>query len=370
MNPFIIRGYQGNTFFCDREKETEAILQALHNGRDMTLVSLRKMGKTGLLLHVFEKLKREKEFETIYLDIYHTENLNGMINQLATAVFRLKKSFGERMKEFLSTFRYVRPIISVDPQSGQPSISFQIADEHEARSTLEDLFGILRQRSLKKPVVVAIDEFQQIAGYPEKNVEALIRGLIQTLSNTRFIFSGSNKSILSRMFGDATRPFYQSTEMIYLSEIPRERYSRFISSHFKKDSRQVEEGAIDEILSWCRGHTWYVQYFCNKLFETGSPITHETLFNTRQEILLSYEPFYSEYRNLLTRHQWELLKAISRSDKSDKLTSGDFIRTNNLTNASTVKRGVVALFEKEMIFRTGDQYVVYDVFFSRWLEGG
>ncbi len=368
MNPFIIKGYQGNKFFCDREKETKTMLQAIYNSRDMTLVSLRKMGKTGLLLHVFEQLKKEKVVETIYLDIYHTENLMGMINQLASAIIRLKKPFGEKMKEFLNQFRYVRPVITVDPQSGQPSVSFQITNEKEARSTLEELFAMLQERSRKKPVVVAIDEFQQIGNYPEKNVEALIRGLIQTLSNTRFIFSGSNKTILSRMFGDSTRPFYQSTEMMYLSEIPLESYERFITSHFIRNSRKVEEGAVSEILTWCRCHTWYVQFLCNKLFETGDPINTETILITRQEILSSYEPFYLEYRNLLTRHQWQLLKAIARTNFSNKLTSGDFIRTNNLTNASTVKRGVDALLEKEMIFRKSDYYFVYDVFFSRWLE--
>jgi len=313
-------------------------------------------------------LKKEKVVETIYLDIYHTENLMGMINQLASAIIRLKKPFGEKMKEFLNQFRYVRPVITVDPQSGQPSVSFQIANEKEAQSTLEELFVMLQERSRNKLVVVAIDEFQQIGNYPEKNVEAIIRGLIQALNNTRFIFSGSNKTILSRMFGDSTRPFYQSTEMMYLSEIPPESYERFITSHFIRNSRKVEEGAVSEIVTWCRCHTWYVQFLCNKLFETGDPINTETILIIRQEILSSYEPFYLEYRNLLTRRQWQLLKAIARTNGSSKLTSGDFIRTNNLTNASTVKRGVDALLEKEMIFRNSDHYFVYDVFFSRWLE--
>ena len=48
-NPFLIVGYQGPEYFCDREKETEVILSALHNGRNITLVSPRRMGKTGFL---------------------------------------------------------------------------------------------------------------------------------------------------------------------------------------------------------------------------------------------------------------------------------------------------------------------------------
>ena len=368
MNPFIIRGYKGRAFFCDREKETEAIINAIHNGRDITLVSLRKMGKTGLLLHTFERLKKEKTCETIYLDIYHTENLNGLINQFATALFRLKRSFGEKMREFLHDFRYVRPIISVYQLTGLPSVSFQVADEKEARSTLEELFGMLRERGKKIPIVIAIDEFQQIGNYPEQNVEAMIRGMIQTLSNTRFIFSGSNKTILTRMFGDATRPFYQSTEMMYLVEITRDLYEVFIKMHFIKNFRQVDEGIVTEILDWSRCHTWYVQYLCNKLYETGHAVNMEILKSTQQEILTAMEPFYLEFRNLLTRHQWQLLKAIAHSDGSNMLTSGGFIKKYNLTNASTIKRGVDSMLEKEMIYQKNDNFYVYDVFFSRWLE--
>jgi hypothetical protein len=77
------------------------------------------------------------------------------------------------------------------------------------------------------------------------------------------------------MFGNATQPFYQSTEMMYLAEIEQKTYEKFIKTHFIKDSRQVEEGIITELLRWCRGHTWYVQYVCNKLHETGNQISRE-----------------------------------------------------------------------------------------------
>jgi AAA+ ATPase superfamily predicted ATPase len=147
MNPFIIREYKGHRYFCDREKETNNIIEALQNGRDITLVSLRKMGKTGLIMHTFEDLKKKNAFETIYLDIYSTENLKGLINQLATSLFRMKKTFGEKMEEFLHSFRYVRPILSIDQLTGFPSVSFMIVNEKEARNTLEELFDMLRERA-------------------------------------------------------------------------------------------------------------------------------------------------------------------------------------------------------------------------------
>ena len=52
-NPFLISGYISPEYFCDREKETNTITEALLNRRHMTIFSPRRMGKTGLIRHVF-----------------------------------------------------------------------------------------------------------------------------------------------------------------------------------------------------------------------------------------------------------------------------------------------------------------------------
>ena len=54
-NPFVIYGYKGSEYFCDRKKETEQIIQALSNERNIVLISPRRIGKTGLIHHVFEQ---------------------------------------------------------------------------------------------------------------------------------------------------------------------------------------------------------------------------------------------------------------------------------------------------------------------------
>ena len=53
-NPFVIYGYKGADYFCDRKKETEVIMKALQNERNIVLISPRRIGKTGLIHHVFE----------------------------------------------------------------------------------------------------------------------------------------------------------------------------------------------------------------------------------------------------------------------------------------------------------------------------
>jgi DNA-binding MarR family transcriptional regulator len=77
---------------------------------------------------------------------------------------------------------------------------------------------------------------------------------------------------------------------------------------------------------------------------------------------------YISYRNLLPPHQFRLLQAIAVEDGATHPTSGKFIMRYHLTSASSVNTSLKALQEKEMIVHEKGKWLVYDVFFSRWLE--
>ena len=51
-NPFLVRGYAGPKFFCDRAAETDRLVSSLENDRDVTLIAPRRYGKTGLVHNV------------------------------------------------------------------------------------------------------------------------------------------------------------------------------------------------------------------------------------------------------------------------------------------------------------------------------
>ncbi len=75
-NPFLIYGYNGPEFFCDRIEETRNLISALENGRNVTLMSPRRMGKTGLINNVFYHVKKDNpEVKCFYLDIFSTNTL-------------------------------------------------------------------------------------------------------------------------------------------------------------------------------------------------------------------------------------------------------------------------------------------------------
>ena len=69
-NPFITSGYEGPEYFCDREAETKALLDGLANGRNITLIAPRRLGKTGLIQNAFHSLRRSGAAVPVYVDIY------------------------------------------------------------------------------------------------------------------------------------------------------------------------------------------------------------------------------------------------------------------------------------------------------------
>jgi uncharacterized protein len=371
LNPFMTSGYPGSAYFCDRQEETRLLLSHIKNNNNITLFALRRLGKTGLIHHVFNQLSASKKTICIYIDIFPTTNLKEFTNRLATAIysrFPEKKGIGQR---FLSFLKLLRPVFSYDALTGNPEVTLDLGQPKEYEKTIQQLFAFLDSQSAK--IVIAVDEFQQITTYPEKNVEALLRTYIQQLKNTRFIFCGSNQRIMTEMFANAKRPFYGSCINISLDFITQEQYSAFIVNHFKLKGRHITKEAVDFILEFTQSHTYYTQLLCNQVFATNSKqVTLENIQSVCASLLAQNENTWYQYRSLLTKAQWNLLTAIAKEEKVTKPHASQFIKKYDLDSASLIKRGLEALLTKEMVYyytQTKEPfYAVYDKFLMRWLQ--
>lgn len=255
-NPFLISGYHSPKYFCDREQETKQITEALHNERNLTLIAPRRMGKTGLIKHVFHKLRaQEKNIITLYLDIYSTQNLKEFVQALASTVLGSLDSAPQKAISRIGKFlKSCHPVFTFDEITGLPEVSIDIAPAKE-EITLKEIFNYLQ--SSEKHCYIAIDEFQQIAEYPEKGIEALLRSYIQFLPTTHFIFAGSKEHVMQEMFLSAKRPFYQSTQTLIIDRIDEDVYFDFSSSFFMKQSRKLDKDTFSILYNEFEGHTWY-----------------------------------------------------------------------------------------------------------------
>ena len=367
-NPFLTKGYISASYFCDRKNETDKIISAIENGRDLTLISPRRMGKTGLIHHVLFQNRIKKIFNVFYCDIYQATNLADMATILGNVVLhQLGKTTDGILQKIKMFFSGIAPSITINPVTLQTEIDFNFKNQKQAQLTLQQIFNILEK--LNKPSALALDEFQQIEKFPEKNIEAILRTNIQQLNNVHLIFSGSSKHILSAMFSDQNRPFYQSTQLMELGKIEPKQYSRFIKNKFSGNNIDIDKNSIGSLLQITRGHTYYVQYLCNRLYEMGeSMITEETIKTKLTTILLENESYYYGYRNLLTEQQYALLMAIGKEEGIAQPSAQKFITKYKLGTTSTINFAIKSLINKDLVFIEDGKYQVYDVFFSLWLK--
>ena len=367
-NPFVNQGYISPEYFCDREQETELMLNHFGNGRNITLVSPRRIGKTGLIKNLFYEIeRRDKSAICLYLDIFATKNLQDFTEMFGSVVLngfaRKEKSFLQKATALLGS---LRPVFSSDPYTGMPKVTITV-DPSRSQLTIQQIFELLS--TSRRDIYIAIDEFQQIANYPETGTEALLRSHIQFVGNVHFVFAGSKFRLMAEMFGSPQRPFFQSTEMMDLKPLDREVYYEFANRFFLKKRGSLDHDTFMQLYDRFEGHTWYIQSVLNRLYDTCLHVKSIADVNRETVHLVdSRSPQYESLAQFLSSNQFNLLKAIASEGVVKEPTGGRFIRQHNLASASMVQSALRGLLEKEMVYRMPGGYIVYDRFMSIWLQ--
>lgn len=361
MNPFTVR-YKPE-YFCDREAELQLLKTNFVNGLNTLVHSPRRMGKTAMIRHLFTSLGNKKKYDTIYVDLFATLSMKDLIRKLSEKI--LEKYHQKNLFQGLTKIlKGLRPVLTLSVD-GTPQLSLDIR-ENEYENTLQNLFAYLESKN--KKILIAFDEFQEIANYNEK-AEAILRTHMQVLNNIYFIFSGSTNHLLHEMFYSVKRPFYQSSEVLVLGKIDRTIYWDFINNAFADCSKIVEPEALEYILDFTETYTYYTQVICNMLFyRTEKKLTYKETYELINLYLDSRKLDYQNILSLLPDNQKKITIAIAKEGLVSMPTSMDFLLKYNLPAVSSSSQAVNVLSKKEIIFQRQEGYVVYDVFFRRFLE--
>ena len=370
INPFLTSGYIGADYFCDREEETKKLTRLLTNGNNVALISSRRMGKTGLVRHCFAQQKIARKYNTFVIDIYATKNLSDFVYEMGRQIVNALKPRGKKaIESFIDTVKSLRTGITFDVQ-GLPSWNVELGDVQAPAITLEEIFSYIENAG--KPCLIAIDEFQSISCYPEKNVEATLRTYIQNCHNASFVFAGSERSMMGEIFMSAARPFYQSVSIMNLEAIPEDKYSAFIKHHFEANGRKIAEDAIHETYGRFNGVTWYIQKVMNYAYSiTGKGGVFELaqLESVVEDIVEENSEIYKNMLFLLTPPQKTLLVAIGKEGRVSQITGRAFLKKYSLS-ASSVQKALATLLEKQVVTNNQGVYEVYDKFMTIWLGWG
>ena len=369
-NPFVIMGKIPAELFCDREKESDKLIHYLTNGNHVVLISPRRMGKTGLIHHCYDDARICDEYFTFFVDILHTSNLREFTFNLSRSIYKELVPRGKRLaKGFIQALKSLSGTISIDTLNGGPKFGVELGDIANAELTLEEIFDYLDHAH--RPCIMAIDEFQQITHYPEKNVEALLRGHIQQMQNCNFVFAGSERSIMTQMFSSSARPFYQSADTLELNEIPFDVYSDFARRLFLEARKNVDDESLRYVYDLFKGHTFYMQKVFNEAFAItgkGETCKLDTVLKAIDRILSDKETTYMEILSALSEKQKPLLYAIAAEGMASRVTSMAFAKKHNLESASAIQSAIKQLLNQNLITEIHKEYSVTDKFFALWMN--
>ncbi len=368
-NPFVIGKYVDKDYFCDREKESELLVHHIVNGRNVTMMSERRLGKTGLIEHVFAN-RLPSEYETFLIDIYTCKNLREMVYLLANEVFKKISKKQPLLERLLSVVQSLKATLSYNPITGQPEFSLGLGEITQPEITLDEILRYLETSD--KVCVVAIDEFQKIASFEEDNVEALLRTKIQHLKNIQFIFAGSEHHLLESIFNDPARPFYNSVVFMQLLPIDQNEYIRFCQRLFSLYGKSVSETLVSRLYDCFQGITWYLQLSMNEAFtmaERGGHVGEDAYEHILNHMVDSKRFTFEDRYASLTEKQKTVLQAVAAEfPKELTLTSQEFITKYNLKTASSVQTAIKGLTEKGILNDNHGMKRPTDLLFMLWLK--
>ena len=369
-NPFVVGRYVSDEYFCDREKETEFLLKQVDNGRNVAIISPRRMGKTGLIQHFFHREELNERFFLFFVDIYATSSLAEFVYLLSKAIYdELRPRKRAWVERFFSIVASMRVGFKLDALTGEPGLDISLGEIRTPMRTLEEIFQYLE--SADRPCLVAIDEFQQIGTYGESGVEALLRTRIQQCRQTQFIFSGSKRHMMAAMFNSPAKPFYQSAVSMGLEAIPGNVYLSFVTGMFRKYGKCIEPAAVKAVYQNYEGCTWFVQMMMNELFALtaqGECCNVDKVMVAKENVIHSQEGAYKELLAQLAPRQKAVLQAIAKDGRVSGITSASFISRYGLSSASSVQSAVKSLLKNDIITQENGEYRVYDYFFGEWLR--
>lgn len=369
QNPFITSGDIPEQYFCDRDAETKKLISMLTTGSNVCLVAPRRIGKSKLIKHLFAQSEMEKYY-TIYIDLFHTSSLRELVQTFGTAVVSVLQTKGEKtLAKILSGLRSIGFKLSSDPITGVPTLGVELGDIQSPELSVNEIFDMLEKTD--KPCIVAFDEFQQIVNYPEKNVEALLRGRIQHLANCNFIFCGSQRHLIAEMFMSSKRPFYASTEMMGLKPIPLNTYTEFVKRMLDQFGKNLQDGTAEYVYGLAQGNTAFMQrifHFAFNRIDKGEECTQTVVKLAFADMLDAAEDVYQPLLSRLPEHQKMLLYAIAKVGRAQKILSGSFIRANSLKSSSSVQAALKKLLEMDLLSVENGEYFVTDMLLQCYLQ--
>lgn len=365
MNPFKYGQIVSAEDFCPRPELLKQLIGFVKSGQNFMLQGERRMGKTSLIHEALRQVKRHK---MVYVDLLEIKTADDFAKRMIKAIISAEGQAG-MMEKLLKTLAQLRPSVTVDPFTGQPSVSLDPRVTLEPDS-IESILDMLNGMQKRNPIAVVFDEFQDVLNLPDaKQTLALLRSKVQFHGDIPYIFAGSIRNQMSDIFSNPESPFFKSAIAVDVNNISHDRFMAFLTEKFRKGRRKITTETLTEIISTAESVSGDVQELCGTLWDTsssGEKISREH-FPQALELIFSRESKgYEAVLVQITGQQLKCLTGLARLGGKSPLSAA-FLEGVGITLPASVKKALNRLVQIKVIYRYQGEYKFINPFFKLWL---
>jgi AAA+ ATPase superfamily predicted ATPase len=381
--PFSYTKIALDEFFIGRGGLVSYLLTNIENCQSTIVYGQRRVGKSSLIAEAIRQYqKKQKKHFFIQMDLVTCSNSEQFISMICLEIDKLIKKQKPLAKNFQEIFNFIssiRPIAKMDSITGEPQYGIDFIGNHkQIHKTLEDIFDLLESIARHNKLTIVLDEFQSIVDWKNSDqIQWLIRSKVQNQKNIGYIFSGSSKNLIAKLFQEAKRAFYKSSVIIHVDDnIDTLLFSKWIKKRFEQVNLSIKNETIHELLRVTSSHPYYTQKLCYTLWslslnqrKNGS-IDNSNLELALQTILEMENDFYQERIDRLATNQRKLIFALAKLEPDETLFSRLTINKYSLPVASSIQRALKQLEveTQPLIHKENDDYLIEDPFFRLWLR--
>ncbi|MCP4751387.1 MAG: ATP-binding protein [Proteobacteria bacterium] len=366
MNPFKYGQIVKNGDFCRRPELEKNLADQIKRGQNIYIQGERRTGKSSL---IHETVRKQKKRRIIYVDLLETKTSDDFLKRIVSSIVSVEQSTGVLDKVFRK-LAYLRPVASIDPLSGMPTLTLDASVQLRSDS-IPGVLDLISSFHLKtRPLVVVFDEFQDILNLKDSSETlAQLRSGIQFMSDIPFLFAGSVRNKMHLIFNDPDSAFFKSAILIEVGSLKKELFLEFLTEKFKSGKRKISSKVMDLVFGICFNIAGDVQQLCGALWDAtsyGDYIAEKQIPLALEQVFAHESKGYETTLKIVSGQQLKLLTTLARIGGTAP-TSSRFLKQSGISQASSVRTALKRLVDLKIVFHYENEYRFVNPFFRAWL---
>src|SRR3954470_4701632 len=305
QNPFVYGEVVPAAAFVNRVAELDRLIADLASSQKIFLISPRRYGKSSLIRRAMAGMQKRGAL-TVEVTVSSFSSYVGFLEGYARALVsaetrwdRAKTWLRDTVRSARAEVRYAPDPSLTTPGAGSLSVSFPgVRTDRDVSKLAQEVFALPAQLAAerKKKIVVALDEFQAIAGFNGGSVEHALRAAVQHQREVGYVFAGSEPSLMERML-TPKRPFYKAGPVMRLEKIPADEFADAIDQRFARSGIKPEPGLGAAIVDLAGNLPYDVQRLAHETWDevrgkTRKRATLDDLHNALKRLLAEQQTMF------------------------------------------------------------------------------